>query len=188
MTEERNYTNGWITTYSGVRFWPLDPNPADIHIEDIAHHLSQQCRWAGGTRVFYSTSQHSVLVSLCCDPDDALDGLLHDASEAYLSDIVRPLKHSPELAGYRAVEARMMAAVRQRFGLKAVQPDSVYWADDFVMRAERRDLIAPVSDFVLTGPTMAATIVPVSPLEAEAAFLSRFLLLTNKYPEDCNGD
>src|ERR1017187_10636100 len=79
--------HGSITTFSGIHFWPLLPNPADIRIEDIAHALSNQCRFAGHAREFYSVAEHSVRVSQLCPPEDALWGLLHDASEAYLTDV-----------------------------------------------------------------------------------------------------
>jgi hypothetical protein len=82
--------DGSITTFSGVLFRPLLPNPDDIRIADIAHALSQQYRFAGHTRTFYSVAEHSVRVSLLCRPDDALWGLLHDASEAFLTDVPAP--------------------------------------------------------------------------------------------------
>ena len=69
--------DGSITTFSGVLFRPLLSNPDDIRIADIAHALSQQCRFAGHTRTFYSVAEHSVRVSLLCRPEDALWGLLH---------------------------------------------------------------------------------------------------------------
>jgi hypothetical protein len=74
-------SNGSITTFSDVRFWPLLPNPDDIRIEDIAHALSNQCRFAGHAREFYSVAEHCVRVSQLCRPEEALWGLLHDASE-----------------------------------------------------------------------------------------------------------
>src|SRR5690242_11754504 len=85
----------WMQTYTGRRFWPLDPRVDDIDIGDIAHHLSLVCRFAGACREFYSVAQHCVGVSYVCDPKDALWGLLHDAAEAYVGDMVRPLKRSP---------------------------------------------------------------------------------------------
>src|SRR4051794_15527189 len=92
---------GWITTFSRRQFWPLDPHSDEIHIEDIAHSLSQQCRFGGHSRSFYSVAQHSCLVSALCKANDALWGLLHDASEAYLGDIPRPLKSLPEFEFYQ---------------------------------------------------------------------------------------
>ena len=88
-------SNGPITT--SPRRW-AGPNPDDIRIEDIAHALSNQCRFAGHAREFYSVAEHSVHVSQLCLPEHALWGLLHDASEAYLVDLPRPLKLLPEFA------------------------------------------------------------------------------------------
>jgi len=110
-------SDGSITTFSGISFWPLLPNPDDIRIDDIAHALAHQCRFAGHTRLFYSVAEHSVRVSQLCRPEDALWGLLHDASEAYLSDVPAPLKELPEFEPYRAAERNLQGAVAQRFGL-----------------------------------------------------------------------
>ena len=90
-----------MVTYTGKEFYPLDPNPADIDIKDIAHALSNCCRFAGHIKSFYSVAQHSVIVSELCEPENALAGLLHDASEAYLSDIARPVKYTEQMEGYR---------------------------------------------------------------------------------------
>src|SRR5579885_2784587 len=87
----------WIQTYCGVAFYPLDPRPEEILIEDIAHALSMLCRFTGHVKRFYSVAQHCVYVSHRCDPKDALWGLLHDAAEAYLNDISRPVKSLREL-------------------------------------------------------------------------------------------
>lgn len=71
----------WMQTYTGRRFWPLDPVAGDIEIMDIAHALSNQCRYAGHTRFHYSVAQHSVQVSENVAPEHALWGLLHDAPD-----------------------------------------------------------------------------------------------------------
>src|ERR1019366_9954250 len=89
-----NPDDGAIRTYSGVRFKPLDPDPA-VGISDIAHALANQCRFGGHSSAFYSVAQHSVRVSEICAAEDALWGLLHDASEAYLVDVPAPLKQLP---------------------------------------------------------------------------------------------
>ena len=117
------------STTFGIRFWPLLPNPADIRIEDIAHALSNQCRFGGHAREFYSVAEHCVRVSQNCRPEDALWGLLHDASEAYLSDVPAPLKELPQFEAYRAAERSLQGTIAVRFGLSTEQPRSVTEAD-----------------------------------------------------------
>src|ERR1035441_5023331 len=128
--------HGSITTSSGIRFWPLLPNPADIRIEDIAHAPSNQCRLAGHAREFYSVAEHSVRVSQHCRPEDALWGLLHDASEAYLCDVPAPLKELPAFGAYRAAERSLQGTIAARFGLVPEQPASVTEADRVMLRSE----------------------------------------------------
>jgi hypothetical protein len=83
----------WQQTFTGRQFWPCDPRPEDVCLEDIAHHLALMCRFGGACRVFYSVAEHSVRVAELVwdrtngDREAALAGLLHDASEAYLVDI-----------------------------------------------------------------------------------------------------
>ena len=77
----------WLQTYTGIQFWPLDPRPEEIDIQDIAHALSLLCRFNGHCQRFYSVAEHSVHVSTILAPEFGLWGLLHDAAEAYLSDI-----------------------------------------------------------------------------------------------------
>jgi hypothetical protein len=91
VVKEVSKTRGpYIVTYTGRRFHFLDPKIDEISIEDIAHALSNVCRFTGHTKRFYSVAEHSCLVSALCD--NRLEGLLHDASEAYMSDLSSPLK------------------------------------------------------------------------------------------------
>jgi hypothetical protein len=168
--------HGSITTFSGIRFWPLLPNPDDIRIEDIAHALSNQCRFAGHTRTFYSVAEHSVRVSLLCRPEDALWGLLHDASEAYLTDVLAPVKELPQFEAYRAAERSLQDTIAVRFGLPIEQPRSVTQADRAVLGIEIRDLLRPLG---LPQPGRPphhklAITNPWQPRVAKARFLSRF--------------
>jgi hypothetical protein len=165
----------WISTHSGQPFWPLDPRIEDVRIIDIAHALSHLCRFAGHTNRFYSVAQHSVIVSeICGDGPIGLWGLLHDASEAYLNDITRPLKHSRELSGYRVIEASVQRAVCQRFGLEPSEPDLVKHVDALVLRAEQRDLMTMPADWRMQGDAHPLRIDPQVPTVAKRAFLGRF--------------
>lgn len=107
----------WLQTHTGVHFYPLDPRPEEIDITDIAHSLALQCRWAGHVKQHYSVAEHCVRVSRIVPKEDALWALLHDAAEAYLIDLPRPLKNLPEFSIYRMAENMIMTAVISRFEL-----------------------------------------------------------------------
>jgi uncharacterized protein len=87
-----------MQTYTGLAFWPLDPRPDEIRLVDIAHALSKLCRYGGQCLSFYSVAEHSLLVASKAPDHLKLVALMHDASEAYLLDIPRPIKR--HLAGY----------------------------------------------------------------------------------------
>lgn len=105
----------FIVTYTGKHFWPLDPQPEEIDIDDIAHALSIVNRWSGHSPIPYSVAVHSLHVAECCPEHLRLAGLLHDASEAYIADVARPVKKL--LTGYQEIEDGIQRAVAQRFDL-----------------------------------------------------------------------
>lgn len=164
----------WIPTYSGGVFFLMDPQPALVHIADIAHALAHLCRFTGHTIQFYSVAQHSVLVSRFCAPEDALWGLLHDASEAYVADLNKPLKRQPSLVGYRDVEASVQRAICQRFELPPDEPQSVKDADGVLLRTEQRDLVVMPDDWTPRVRPLTARLVPLQPYQAEREFITRF--------------
>jgi hypothetical protein len=146
----------WIQTHTLRQYWPLDPRPEDISIMDIGHALSMICRFTGHVHAFYSVAEHSVRVStylsagvkgLVTD-EEALElarwGLLHDADEAYLTDVARPVKRSAEMQAYREAAKRNLAAVCQRFGLSLEEPPAVKAADNRLCYTEARDLFPGV--------------------------------------------
>ena len=176
------------TTASGKPFWVGDPRPEDVRIEDIAAQLSRICRFGGalkdgyyedwnmgidaGTWVHfetYSVAQHCVLVSRNVPPEYALEGLLHDAAEAYIGDMIKPIKsqltpseeairHIVEMyvkpfysekalasilkvvPDYKRMEKRVDAAIRARFGLPAEESEFIKVADYRAVLTEHRDL------------------------------------------------
>ncbi|MFC7058432.1 hypothetical protein [Halovenus salina] len=86
-----------MTTVSGVQFTPFDPSSSDVRLQDIAHGLANLCRASGQTQFFYSVGLHSIYVSqdLAARGHSRrrqLIGLLHDAQEAYINDLVSPVK------------------------------------------------------------------------------------------------
>lgn len=171
--------SNYIRTASGGRFWPLDPSPNEIDIEDIAHALANQCRWTGHTREFFSVAQHSILVSELC-LDYPMEGLLHDASEAYLVDLARPIKKAPGLGEiYMKVEAAVEQVIAARYGLVWPWPTEVKAADDVLLRTEWRDLMSRQeekagSELAPGLPVLAQRLSPETPKMAKAMFLERF--------------
>lgn len=126
----------FLKTISQRRFWPLSPEPDDFDIEDIAAALSNLCRYNGHLHLFYSVAEHSILVSRLVKPELALCGLLHDATEAYLSDLARPVKHMPEFLAFRQVEQLLEAPLARKFGLPFPFPPEVKEADNVALAIE----------------------------------------------------
>ncbi len=165
----------WIQTYTGRRFWPLNPLPEDIDIVDIAHALSNLCRFNGHTRRFYSVAQHSVLVSVIVPEPLALEGLMHDAAEAYFSDVTRPVK--PHLFGLYEIEDRIHSAIAARLGITDRINPAIKHADLVMLATERRDLLLPTVDEwdCLDGITpRQEQITAWNPETAKQQFLERF--------------
>jgi hypothetical protein len=127
----------YITTYTHERIDPMNAKPSQIHVADIAHSLARTCRYNGHVSGFLSVARHSLWVSqrlvVTGHRDLALAGLLHDAAEAYLGDVPRPLKYRPEMAGYRDAEARLERVIALRFWLTYPMPEAVAKADAWVL-------------------------------------------------------
>lgn len=158
----------WIQTYTGRQFWPLDPRPEDIDIRDIAHSLAHLCRYNGHCLRFYSVAEHCVLMVRGRRPilSDGHDHsvtsvqralLLHDAAEAYVADVPRPLK--PFLPGYAEIEAGVQAVINARFGIDSSTHTVVKNNDEYMLANEARELmleppvpwalkLRPAADFI----------------------------------------
>jgi hypothetical protein len=201
----------WTQTYTGKRFYPNAPRTDDVDIVDIARALSMQCRFNGHIKRFYSVAEHSVLVSRIVeerysaaakgrwpyDRDDpwgrakcaniVLKALLHDASEAYLGDMVRPVKMLPELEDFRRIDSDVQIVIEAAFVDEV--PD---WADDLIKGADN-DILGSEAEWLLVdGPLpywtapppdpkiMPAMLTECSPKEAERLFHARFDELTRR--------
>jgi len=185
-----------IYTYSGGMIRPLDPNPDDINIVDIAHALSNQCRYTGHTRRFYSVAEHCLLATALvaeemgknpASIDVQFETLLHDASEAYLSDIARPIKKAPGFAEtYLKYEAGLERAIGVRFGIPGEMSPMVKWADERILGIEVYTLL-PDTFVRAYGPIPAwhSRFEPrcMSPRTAEEAFLDAFWRLSDQRGE-----
>jgi len=151
-------SSAWIQTAGGKQFFPLDPDPSQLDIRDIAHALSNLCRYTGHVNRFLSVGEHSVRVAnymLGIQPEnktkqgdsqarlEACYGLMHDASEAYLQDLPRPLTEQPEFAFYRKAEAKLQSMIYKWCGLGEEEPAAVHLADMTMLSTERVALLGP---------------------------------------------
>jgi hypothetical protein len=166
-----------------------EPDPEQISIHDISFALSRICRFGGHISPalgLYSVAQHSVIVSRLCPPEMSLIGLLHDATEAYLGDLVTPLKNL--LPAYRDLEIKWALAIGQRFGLGdalANLPAEVKHADRVAFMTERRDVLAPlIPDYpnpfaYFDRQVQEGTLVPTSTriIPLESPFLAHKLFM-----------
>lgn len=187
----------WIQKATGGVFHLEDPQADEVCIEDIASSLSKLCRFTGHTKEFYSVAQHCVLVSRFCNKEDALWGLLHDASEAYTGDLSRPLRllwkgvaitENVYLRGFKEVESAIQCAVCQRFCLAPDMPAGVKAADNMMLLLERRDLLPyvewPTDNIKLweldkVGKLPAAKLTTWTHEQSKDYFLARYVEIVN---------
>ncbi len=165
-----------IYTYGGGTIEPLNPDPEDITIEAIAHALALQCRWTGHTTRRYSVAEHCVHVSRMVPKAQRLDALMHDASEAYLSDLARPIKHAPGLGSvYLEVERKLEEAIAVRFGT-APPPMSaeIKDADNAMLWREAKQLVPHLGVEMPDVPSGTPRVRCWDEYEAEYEFLQRY--------------
>jgi Predicted hydrolases of HD superfamily len=173
----------WFLTHTGKQFWPLDPRVEEIDIEDIAHGLSHICRFGGHCRHFYSVAQHSVLVSRAVPKQMRLMGLLHDATEAYIGDMVRPLKL--QIPQFNEIEERLWGVIANKFNLPLILPPEIKHADNAALMAERRDLFAPSPfNWSIVEKPLRTRIFPLHPDDAKRFFLNEYYKLTETLDEN----
>lgn len=159
----------WMCSFTGKRIYPLDPQYDDIDIVDIFHSLSSIARFNGHADWTYTVGEHSTMMfdHLMAElglsqSDDARKWsedhrrllrtcLLHDASEAYLCDLVRPLKHSPLMSFYRALEEDWSRTISMKHDLIFPLPEVIKRHDNMALLAERRDIVSGASKAGWTG-------------------------------------
>jgi len=138
----KDVNRAWQRMLSGRRLDLLDPSPLDIEMEDIAHGLARVARWNGQTSgdAAFSVAQHSLLVDDIAgrlrprlDAAGHLSAVLHDAAEYVIGDLITPFKSAVGV-DYKALETRLMTAVRLRFGLPGAEPEDLR---KLIKRADR---------------------------------------------------
>lgn len=176
--------DGWIDTYTNKKFYLLNPTVDSIDIIDIAHALSMICRFGGHSKIFYSVAQHSLMVESLVPPEIKLEALLHDATEAYYGDMVRPLKVA--MPAYRAIENNLHEVIAKKFGLRYDGVSEVHEiikkADNIALVTEKRDLKddSPFWSGLKDVEPVKEVIVPLTSNKAKKAFFKRFNELYNE--------
>lgn len=144
-----NYiTDNWMETYTGKKFHILKPKLQDIDIKDIAHSLALQCRFGGHCKVFYSVAEHSVRVSDILPEELKLAGLLHDAAEAYVGDVVRGMKEN--MTSFKKIEKNILELIFIKFKVptKLIEDKRVKEADDVLVATEGRDIMSNTDNWI----------------------------------------
>jgi hypothetical protein len=139
IQEENLYTPNCIRTFTGIYMNVFEPTLDMICIEDIAHALSNQCRFGGHLPEFYSVAQHSLLCCGLAEEEYQLQALLHDASEAYLLDIPRPVKQG--LSNYKEIENKLMLLIASKFGFQYPLDQQVKLIDEEMLKIEWHGLM-----------------------------------------------
>lgn len=180
----RERRGDWMLTATSRIFWPLDPLPEEVDIKDIARGLAMKCRYGGHVTRFYSVAEHSVYVSRNVSPENRRQALLHDATEAYLGDMIRPLKYQPDLAGFKRVEDALEPIIFERFGLPAKLHPAVKLVDNRILHDEYQVRPPSPRAWVAVGSTPEEQIAIMQPLGiqidgwsprvAESIFLDEF--------------
>lgn len=166
-----------ILLHSGSYFSYEHPGLSDFNIIDIARGLSHICRFGGQCQQFYSVAEHSIYVSRLVPEHLRWDALLHDAAEAFIGDMPKPLKEM--LPDYKAVERRVEAAISKKFGLAQKISPEIKLADVTMLRTEQIQLMRNNDNWATThGAPAANTILEcLSPDEAMTAFLREATIL-----------
>lgn len=183
----------WMRTFTNKHYWPLDPRPEEVDIVDIAHHLSQLCRYTGATPRFYSVAEHSYLMSFAVPREHQLCALLHDATEAYLGDIGRPLKYANGMEGYKIIEKlNWERAIAPAFGLPLKQPEIIKKLDMAMLHVEMKamnmDINLAIADTEMSVDSLPDIEINNWPPEsAEMLFLQRYYDLVKHAPDNVSG-
>ena len=175
---------GYMETSTGRKVNPFNVKEEDIDIRDIAHALSLLCRYGGHCKSFYSVAEHSIRASMIMEEVYQMATLMHDAAEAYLGDIVRPIKY--QLPVFQEIEDKISQVIRTKFNIKwdSEIAKVIKEADNIIGATEGRDLMYHVEDWGNLPDPLPDIILPVSSPEAETAFLWTFNIL---YKEEKDG-
>jgi hypothetical protein len=169
----KDIPNYYSYTHKKIRFEYLNPTVEMIDIEDIAHALSNICRFTGHSIFHFSVAQHSISLSRLVSHENRPWALLHDAAEAYINDLATPLKNLID-GTYCKLEARIMEVICQKFGLSVEEPEEVKILDRILTINELKILVNPDFESENTYPQILEDITPWPPYISKREFLKRY--------------
>lgn len=169
-----------ILLASGSYFDLLDPVGSAFTIDDIAHGLSMTCRFAGQCREFYSVAEHSWHASWLVPPALARAALMHDAAEAFIGDVTRPLKSL--LPAYKTIERAIEQAIVDRFAIDGWDAPEIKQADLQMLHDEQQAMMPAHDDGWSTSAGITTWTTHFDhwlPVEAKRRWLQRYDELTD---------
>lgn len=183
MSTEPDYQSPrgtWVQTAYGY-FYPENPRPEDVRVSEIAHALGMLCRFNGHCLIFYSVAEHcchiyDALLEAGHDHEEAGWGLFHDAAEAYIGDLIRPMKAAFPV--YYDWENRLLGAVAEKLHLPREMPEIVKEFDTRILRDERDQILSysdtPDAEWGCPLPGLGVTIRGWEPTQAKVEFVYRY--------------
>lgn len=168
------YEDSWITTYTGKKFHYLNPQTSEVDIRDIAHALALTCRFGGHCNQFYSVAEHSMRVADIVPQQYKLNALLHDAGEAYVPDIPRPIKY--DFPTMKELDDEISQFILAVLGYPQTEHSerAIKYADSKLLATEARDLMPNTNDWAELPPPLNFCIKPTPWHNAEVDFLSYY--------------
>jgi hypothetical protein len=189
MADITSVEDGWMETFTGKKFTFQKPTPEIICIRDIAHALALLTRYNGHTIKFYSVAEHCVLLTRYMRKKGyptrmLMTCLLHDAAEAYIGDMPRPVK--VRLPSFKRVENVIAKVISEKYHLYWPEPKALKSVDRRALTDERAQAMPPSNNH-----WMADDLEPIgielkfwSPAQAEAKFMGQYGLLKRKMEEE----
>lgn len=185
QTDTEMNSDFFIQTHTGRQFHFDRPMEHDYSIEDIAQALSNNCRYTGHTKRFYSVAEHCWHASHLVPHRLALNALLHDASEVYLHDLPSPLKwwlREKQFLAFDQLTAQIDAGIQAHFGLieTAMDHETIKRWDRRLLVTEAYQLMPDLSVYLREDdePRLSLAVGRWNPVEAKGKFLQRFFALT----------
>jgi hypothetical protein len=174
----------WMQTWTGKKFYPLDPRPEDVEVLDIIYALGNLSRYNGHC-AFYSVAEHSVLVSELVPYNLALQALMHDAAEAYISDIITPVKRvlGADCSFFAIEEAIWVKAIAPKFDLPVEHDPLVKKADMAILDVEKLVLHPRSNEWNLPKHDLTLDKIKICclpPRAAQITFMKRYCELSGE--------